>query len=197
VLSLAFDPDSSMLASGSWDRKIWLWNLGDPQRRGEQLTAATSPVFALAFGPDRMLLAGTADDVVASWDLTASRPQSLPAAQLGGHTDEVHAIALSPDGRTLASGGADGSVILWDLETSQQLGDPIVAHPGGVLSLAFSLDGRALVSGGNDGDVVVWDVDFESWRARACHIVNRGLRDEERRLVGLPVQAHPICAGRT
>jgi WD40 repeat protein len=134
--------------------------------------------------------------VVVSWDLTTGRLQAMPAAQLGGHTDEVHAIALSPDGRTLASGSADGSVILWDLGSLQQLGDPIRAHPGGVRSLAFSSDGRALASAGADGDVVVWDVDFESWRARACQIANRSLYDREWRLVGLPAEDRPTCAGR-
>jgi WD40 repeat protein len=198
VLSLAFDPhDSNKLASGGWDRRIWLWDLGDPQRRGEQLTAPTSPVYALAFGPGNRLLAGTADGAVASWDLTKGRQQSVPAAQLGGHTDEVHAIALSPDGRTLASGGADGSVILWDLATSQQLGDPIAAHSEGVRSLAFSGDGRTLASAGADGDVVVWDVDFRSWQARACRIANRSLYRQEWELVELPAQHDPACAERS
>jgi WD40 repeat protein len=202
VLSLAFDPhDGDRLASGGLDRTIWLWDIGDPQRPGEQLTDATSPVYTLAFGPrDRLrdrLLAGTADDVVAVWDIAKGRHQSLPATQLGGHTDEVHAVALSPDGQTLASGGADGSVILWDLPTSQQLGDPIAAHSDGVRSLAFSGDGRTLASAGADGDVVVWDVDFRSWQARACRIANRGLYRREWELVGLPPQDDPVCAERS
>ena len=111
--------------------------------------------------------------------------------------DQVHAIALSPDGRTIASGGADGSVILWDLETSQQLGDPIAAHTEGVRSLAFSGDGRTLASAGVDGDVVVWDVDFTSWQARACRIANRGLRQQEWELVRLLPQDDPACAERS
>jgi WD40 repeat protein len=197
VLSLAFDPDGGTLASGSLDRRIWLWDLGHPQRRGEPLTTATSPINALTFGPDGKLLAGTSDDVVASWDLTKGRHQSLPAAQLGGHTDEVHTVALSPDGSTLASGGRDGSVILWDLPTRQQLGDPIAAHAEGVRSLAFSGDGRTLASAGADGDVVVWDVDFTSWQARACRIANRGLYRQEWELVGLAPQDDPACAERS
>ena len=135
--------------------------------------------------------------MVAYWDLTKGRRQSLPAVQLGGHAGPVRAIALSPDGRTIASGGTDGSVILWDLDRKQQLGDPIAAHTDGVRSLAFSGDGRALASAGADGDVVVWDVDFTSWQARACRIANRGLRQQEWELVDLPPQDDPACAERS
>ena len=201
VLSLAFGPDGGTLASGSLDRTIRLWDLGDPQRRGEPLTAPTSPslspINALAFAPRERLLAGTDDDVVAVWDLTKGRGQSLPTVQLGGHAGPVRAIALSPDGRTIASGGTDGSIILWDLDSSQQLGDPIAAHTDGVRSLAFSGDGHALASAGADGDVVVWDVDFTSWQARACRIANRGLRQQEWELVDLPPQDDPACAERS
>jgi WD40 repeat protein len=67
-------------------------------------------------------------------------------------------VAFSPDGSILASGGDDGSVILWDPQSHQQLAEPLRGHDERVVnSVAFSPDGRILASGGRDGLVILWD----------------------------------------
>jgi WD40 repeat protein len=85
----------------------------------------------------------------------ASRPG---IASLAGHTDRVHAVAFSPDGRTLLSGSYDGTARLWDVATHRQIGVPLNGHDGEVYSVAFSPQGNVVASGADDGMVRLWDV---------------------------------------
>src|SRR5262249_50432462 len=70
----------------------------------------------------------------------------------------VACLAFSPDGRTLASGGADHKVILWNVEGGQKRHE-IAAHQDVVRCLAFSPEGRTLASGGDDTRIRLWEPD--------------------------------------
>ena len=89
--------------------------------------------------------------------LTAARNPALRAI-MHGHTNIVFSVALSPDGRTLASASADQTIRLWDVRTHKQRGSPLYGHTDELNSVAFSPDGRALASGSDDGTVRLWDV---------------------------------------
>jgi WD40 repeat protein len=74
---------------------------------------------------------------------------------LAGHAGAVRALAFSCDGR-LASGGADRTVRLWDVEAGREAG-VLLGHTTAVTTLAFSPDSRRLASGDGDGVVKLWD----------------------------------------
>ena len=88
------------------------------------------------------------------WD--ASRHVDGPLLTLAGHTGGVFAVAVSPDGRQVLSGGADQTVRLWDLHTGQLL-RTLTGHGGTVHAVAFLPGSRAL-SAGEDKTVRLWDL---------------------------------------
>lgn len=83
------------------------------------------------------------------------------ARSMKGHNkSDVTAVAFSPDEQTLASGAKDGTIVVWDIVTAEQL-FPLSGHKGTVNTIAFSPDGRYLASGAADGSVKLWALFYQ------------------------------------
>ena len=65
-------------------------------------------------------------------------------------------VSFSPNGKRIVSGGADGTVRLWDVETGSIL-KTLTGHTGSIESVSFSPDGKMLASGSVDGTILLWD----------------------------------------
>ncbi len=155
VAAVSFTSDGNLLATGAWDDTVRLW---DP-RRGELLETFAGHdwgVTAVALSPRAELVvagAGHGDPRVLLWERGSER-----RVVLGGHTDAVPDMALLPDGKTLASIGWDGQLVLWDLaERRKRLA--VQAHEEPATSVAVSRDGRLLATGADDHTVKVWRAD--------------------------------------
>src|SRR6202158_1826456 len=74
-----------------------------------------------------------------------------------GHVRGVFAVAFSPDGKLIASGGDDYTIKLWDVSTGAELGS-LRGHSGRVNSVVFSPDGQLLASGSDDTTIKLWDI---------------------------------------
>jgi WD40 repeat protein/serine/threonine protein kinase len=108
--------------------------------------------WGIAFSPDGERFAyGSNWGAVTICQLPSGRTIDV----IHAHADRIHALAFSPDGRTLLTGANDCIAKLWDVPPWP---DPLLgAHASGASALAFSPDGRRLASGGYDGLVRVWD----------------------------------------
>ena len=155
VTTLTFKPNSYLLASGSWDDTIRIWDVGDRDnlRHVRTLRGHTDGVLSLAFHPNGQTLASASDDgTVRLWNPN----NGINFAVLRGHTDGVTCVAWSPDGRILASGSKDTTIRLWDPDTHGTR-RVLRGHTDGVRSLAFHPDGQTLASGSKDTTIRLWN----------------------------------------
>ena len=112
---LTLHADGNLLATGSADKTIQLWNMKDSTEAIHTLTKHTEGITAIAFSATGKLIAsGSSDKTVQLWEVETGKPLDT----LTEHTSEITAVTFSGD-KTLASGSSNGTVILWDLKADQ------------------------------------------------------------------------------
>jgi WD40 repeat protein/class 3 adenylate cyclase/energy-coupling factor transporter ATP-binding protein EcfA2 len=182
-LNLAVAPDSRTAVSGAQDGSVIAWDLSGAQRLGRTFRwrtpeqgCLTTPCFWIA--PNSSLMAeALADGTVALVDLRIQRVVATLPHRNGPRAD---ALAFFPDGRTLASGGNNGHVTLWDLKTRSVA--RTLRFPERVWWVAVSQDGKLLAiqtqaQGSSDSRVEVRDV--ASGAVLYRHLVRFGHRGLE------------------
>ena len=148
-LGMALSPDGSRLAAGS--REMALWSTADGKRI-HTLTKGGNLVYALAFMPDGSRLVSGALDGIRIWDVANGRE----VRQI--NRESTVAMALSPDGRLLASGSFNGGIKLWNTESGREAIPIQGSHARVVLDIAFRPDGKRFASVSDDATVKFWDV---------------------------------------
>lgn len=159
IKDAAFSPDGMQMATAAAYAFIDRWDAVSGAHLGQiQPSASGQAAYdAVAWHGDRLAFGGV-DRRVYVWDLRVGR--LLHA--LDGHTDEVTALAFTPDGRTLISGGWDARVRLWDTQSGALIA--VLAMLDWVRHVAVSGDGRWLGATGKDGTVRLWELSTRALR---------------------------------
>jgi WD40 repeat protein len=180
VKQALYSPDGEWVASTGIDRTIRVWRAVGRQDRAI-LHGHTLPATALTFDAGGRRLAsistgdmfGGGDGTVRVWDVDPDA--TLPV--LRGHTRAIYPVAVSPDGRWIASGSWDGTVRLWDAATGEPAAHPL-PNAGTVWSLAYGPDGS-------------WLAVLAEHRLRIWDVATGGIRKEMQVPGGTHVSVHP------
>jgi WD40 repeat protein len=160
IWGVVLSADNRWAATGAWDGTVRRWDIttGQLWLIGQGL----GQVRCLALSPDGKTLAAassatdTAEGAVRLWDVaTFAEPRVLR-----GHRQAISAIAFTPDGRQMVSGGFDATVRLWDVATGRE----VRRFPGPtdrVENVTVTGDGKRVIACGHERDpwLRVWDRD--------------------------------------
>jgi RNA polymerase sigma factor (sigma-70 family) len=158
VRTLTFAPRDRLLASGGADGTARLWDCDGGRQlrilRGREADATHQEVRSIAFAPDMQTVAcGLQSGVIALHRLSTG--ENVYADR--GHEDLVMAVSVSPDGATVATGGGEGIVRLWDRTSAKEIRQLDAEDSNGIRSLSWSPDGKQLAAATGLLKVVVWE----------------------------------------
>ena len=148
VTSVAYSADGASLTVGEWDY-AYEWDVVSGEYKS-RLQRDTGYVWSIAYSADGIKVAAGCDNFLFLRNDTVN-------FYLTEHVGPVRGVAFSPDSATLVSGGADGTVRLWNAADGTHKNTLLTEHVGEVFSVAFSPDGDMIASSGADGTVRLWD----------------------------------------
>ncbi|EHK16129.1 uncharacterized protein TRIVIDRAFT_228060 [Trichoderma virens Gv29-8] len=164
ITTLAFSPNSELLASASREDTIRIWDTATGQcqeilQSGKQTPLADQKMgegdwtCSIVFTHDsKLLVSGSAEGLIRIWDITTGYCQRI----LQGHTWIVQSLALSHDSTLIASGSNDKTIKIWNCATGT-CQRTMRGHDDCVFKVAFSHDSKLIASGAGDGHVKIWN----------------------------------------
>jgi len=153
ITSVAFSPDSSKIASGSFDQTIKIWdvNSGVVFRT---LSGHKNYVYSVAFSADgSKIVSGSADSTIKLWDINTG----AVLKNFKGHTGQVSSTVFINDGSTIASGSYDSTVKIWNANTGAVI-RTLSGFNGYVNAIAVSADGTKIAAASVDKTIKLWEV---------------------------------------
>jgi len=178
VTSVCISPDGRLVAAGSLDTVVRIWDVQTGQLV-ERLKGHRDSVYSVAFTPDgKGIVSGSLDKTLKYWDVRpilrrdpAARPAQGAVEKNGvkeggekgsqctmnftGHKDYVLSVAVSHDGQWVVSGSKDRSVHFWDAKTAQ-MQCMLQGHKNSVISIDLSPAGSILATGSGDWQARIW-----------------------------------------
>ncbi len=152
VGSVAFSLDGKEILSGSDDGTARLWDL-QTEKTVFTVKGHSSAVRSVAFCPDLQRAFSISDDEVYVWNVNNGRERT----RFMGHRGTIYAMAVSPDGRLVATGSGDKTARLWNVKTGNEV-LRLTGHDSRVSAVAFSRDGKRVATAGADRTIMVWNV---------------------------------------
>jgi WD40 repeat protein len=154
VVSVAWSPDGSKIATASYDGTARVWSSSS----GSTLLTLTGHsgeykwVYSVAWSPDGSKIATASEDRTARVWSSSSGSTLLT---LTGHSGSVRSVAWSPDGSKIAAASGDGTARVWSSSSGSTL-LTLTGHSGSVRSVAWSPDGSKIATASGDGTARVW-----------------------------------------
>jgi WD40 repeat protein len=162
IRSAAFAPDGSWIVTASDDGTAKLWP-AEGDGAAIVLRGHRQPVLSAAFAPATsagsarpLVVTGSSDRTAIVWQIDWQQKTATAQTVLaGGHTASVLAVAFSPDGRRVLTGGEDNLAKLWETSSGREI-LTLKYHRQEVTAVAFSPDGRLALTASGDGEAVLW-----------------------------------------
>jgi len=149
VTAVDISHDGRLLASAGKDKRVTVWNISKQQQVASlEIKDKPTDIEFSRSGQQLAISAGNKESWV--WSMSSNRTRTVKS------DDDVRAVALSPDGRLLATGGEDKLISLWEPGTGR-LQRRLSGHNKDIRMLAFVAGGKRLVSVSDDKQGILWD----------------------------------------